>query len=167
MRKMTEYMGEDCPPTDVSAGGNVTTVELARELIRLADENEQLKKINDDIIVANDVLQREVDRAQGATVLSPAVKARIKQVYEYTQDMEIERRGYGDEPMQDVYDTRASFLRALTTLLDATEVWCDGQGLGFGGSMSGIIFGMIPWEQRLNSDVHEFEHHPIEWTFHS
>ena len=163
---MTEYMGEDCPPTDVSAGGNAH-VELARELVRLSDENEQLKKINDDLMVANDVLQREVDRTAGATVLSPAVKARIKQVYEYTQDMEIERRGYGDEPMQDVYDTRASFLRALTTLLDATEVWCDGQGLGFGGSMSGIIFGMIPWEQRLNSDVHEFEHHPIEWTFHS
>ena len=164
---MTEYMGEDCPPTDVSAGGNVTTVELARELVRLSDENEQLKKINDDLMVANDVLQREVDRTAGATVLSPAVKARIKQVYEYTQDMEIERRGYGDEPMQDVYDTRASFLRALTTLLDATEVWCDGQGLGFGGNMQGIIFGMIPWEQRLSSDVHEFEHHPIEWTFHS
>lgn len=164
---MTEYTAGDCPPTDVSAGGNVTTVELARELVRLADENEQLKKINDDLMVATDVLQREVDRTAGATVLSPAVKARIKQVYEYTQDMEIERRGWGDKPMQDVYDTRASFLRALTTLLDATEVWCDGQGLGFGGSMSGIIFGMIPWEQRLNSDVHEFEHHPIEWTFHS
>ena len=163
---MTEYKGEDCPPTDVSAGGNAP-VELARELIRLADENEQLKKINDDLIVANDVLQREVDRTAGATVLSPAVKARIKQVYEYTQDMEIERRGWGDEPMQDVHETRASFLRALTTLLDATEVWCDGQGLGFGGNMQGIIFGMIPWEQRLSSDVHEFEHHPIEWTFHS
>ena len=163
---MTEYMGEDCPPTDVSAGGNAH-VELARELVRLSDENEQLKKINDDLMVANDVLQREVDRTAGATVLSPAVKARIKQVYEYTQDMEIERRGWGDEPMQDVHETRASFLRALITLLDATEVWCDGQGLGFGGSMSGIIFGMIPWEQRLSSDVHEFEHHPIEWTFHS
>lgn len=163
---MTEYMGEDCPPTDVSAGGNAH-VELARELVRLSDENEQLKKINDDLMVANDVLQREVDRTAGATVLSPAVKARIKQVYEYTQDMEIERRGWGDEPMQDVHETRASFLRALTTLLDATEVWCDGQGLGFGGSMQGIIFGMIPWEQRLSSDVHEFEHHPIEWTFHS
>jgi len=163
---MTEYMGEDCPPTDVSAGGNAH-VELARELVRLSDENEQLKKINDDLMVANDVLQREVDRTAGATVLSPAVKARIKQVYEYTQDMEIERRGYGDEPMQDVHETHASFIRALITLLDATEVWCDGQGLGFGGSMSGIIFGMIPWEQRLNSDVHEFEHHPIEWTFHS
>lgn len=164
---MTEYTGEDCPPTDVSAGGNVTTVRLARKLIRLFDENEQLKKINDDLMVANDVLQREVDRTAGATVLSQSVKARIKQVYEYMQDMEIERRGWGDEPMQDVYDTRASFLRALTTLLDATEVWCDGQGLGFGGSMSGIIFGMIPWEQRLSSDVHEFEHHPVEWTFHS
>lgn len=163
---MTEYMGEDCPPTDVSAGGNAH-VELARELVRLSDENEQLKKINDDLMVANDVLQREVDRTAGATVLSPAVKARIKQVYEYTQDMEIERRGYGDEPMQDVHETRASFLRALITLLDATEVWCDGQGLGFGGSMQGIIFGMIPWEQRLSSDVHEFERHPIEWTFHS
>lgn len=166
---MTEYMGEDCPPTDVSAGGNAH-VELARELVRLSDENEQLKKINDDLMVANDVLQREVDRTAGATVLSPAVKARIKQVYEYTQDMEIERRGWGDEPMQDVHETRASFLRALTTLLDATEVWCEpygGQGLGFGGSMQGIIFGMIPWEQRLSSDVHEFEHHPIEWTFHS
>ena len=163
---MTEYMGEDCPPTDVSAGGNAH-VELARELVRLSDENEQLKKINDDLMVANDVLQREVDRTAGATVLSPAVKARIKQVYEYTQDMEIERRGWGDEPMQDVHETRASFLRALTTLLDATEVWCDGQGLGFGGSMQGIIFGMIPWEQRLSSDVHEFERHPIEWTFHS
>ena len=163
---MTEYTGGDCPPTDVSAGGNAH-VELARELVRLSDENEQLKKINDDLIVANDVLQREVDRTAGATVLSPAVKARIKQVYEYTQDMEIERRGWGDEPMQDVHETRASFLRALTTLLDATEVWCDGQGLGFGGSMQGIIFGMIPWEQRLSSDVHEFEHHPIEWTFHS
>lgn len=163
---MTEYMGEDCPPTDVSAGGNAH-VELARELVRLSDENEQLKKINDDLMVTNDVLQREVDRTAGATVLSPAVKARIKQVYEYTQDMEIERRGWGDEPMQDVHETRASFLRALTTLLDATEVWCDGQGLGFGGSMQGIIFGMIPWEQRLSSDVHEFEHHPIEWTFHS
>ena len=90
---MTEYMGEDCPPTDVSAGGNVITVELARELVRLSDENEQLKKINDDLMVANDVLQCEVDRTAGATVLSPAVKARIKQVYEYTQDMEIERRG--------------------------------------------------------------------------
>lgn len=164
---MTEYMGEDCPPTDVSAGGNVTTVELARELVRLSDENEQLKKINDDLMVANDVLQCEVDRTAGATVLSPAVKARIKQVYEYTQDMEIERRGWGDEPMQDVHETHASFLRALITLLDATEVWCDGQGLGFGGNMQGIIFGMIPWEQRLSSDVHEFEHHPIEWTFHS
>lgn len=164
---MTEYTGEDCPPTDVSAGGNVTTVELARELVRLSDENEQLKKINDDLMVTNDVLQREVDRTAGATVLSPAVKARIKQVYEYTQDMEIERRGYGDEPMQDVHETHASFIRALITLLDATEVWCDGQGLGFGGNMSGIIFGMIPWEQRLSSDVHEFEHHPIEWTFHS
>lgn len=163
---MTEYMGGDCPPTDVSAGGNAH-VELARELVRLSDENEQLKKINDDLMVANDVLQREVDRTAGATVLSPAVKARIKQVYEYTQDMEIERRGWGDEPMQDVHETRASFLRALITLLDATEVWCDGQGLGFGGSMQGIIFGMIPWEQRLSSDVHEFEHHPIEWTFHS
>ena len=163
---MTEYMGEDCPPTDVSAGGNAH-VELARELVRLSDENEQLKKINDDLMVTNDVLQREVDRTAGATVLSPAVKARIKQVYEYTQDMEIERRGYGDEPMQDVHETRASFLRALITLLDATEVWCDGQGLGFGGSMQGIIFGMIPWEQRLSSDVHEFERHPIEWTFHS
>lgn len=163
---MTEYMGEDCPPTDVSAGGNAH-VELARELVRLSDENEQLKKINDDLMVANDVLQREVDRTAGATVLSPAVKARIKQVYEYTQDMEIERRGWGDEPMQDVHETRASFLRALITLLDATEVWCDGQGLGFGGSMQGIIFGMIPWEQRLSSDVHEFERHPIEWTFHS
>lgn len=163
---MTEYTGGDCPPTDVSAGGNAH-VELARELVRLSDENEQLKKINDDLMVANDVLQREVDRTAGATVLSPAVKARIKQVYEYTQDMEIERRGWGDEPMQDVHETRASFLRALTTLLDATEVWCDGQGLGFGGSMQGIIFGMIPWEQRLSSDVHEFEHHPIEWTFHS
>lgn len=163
---MTEYMGEDCPPTDVSAGGNAH-VELARELVRLSDENEQLKKINDDLMVANDVLQREVDRTAGATVLSPAVKARIKQVYEYTQDMEIERRGYGDEPMQDVHETHASFIRALITLLDATEVWCDGQGLGFGGSMQGIIFGMIPWEQRLSSDVHEFEHHPIEWTFHS
>ncbi len=163
---MTEYMGEDCPPTDVSAGGNAH-VELARELVRLSDENEQLKKINDDLMVTNDVLQREVDRTAGATVLSPAVKARIKQVYEYTQDMEIERRGWGDEPMQDVHETRASFLRALTTLLDATEVWCDGQGLGFGGSMQGIIFGMIPWEMRLSSDVHEFEHHPIEWTFHS
>ena len=163
---MTEYTGGDCPPTDVSAGGNAH-VELARELVRLSDENEQLKKINDDLMVTNDVLQREVDRTAGATVLSPAVKARIKQVYEYTQDMEIERRGWGDEPMQDVHETRASFLRALTTLLDATEVWCDGQGLGFGGSMQGIIFGMIPWEQRLSSDVHEFEHHPIEWTFHS
>lgn len=163
---MTEYMGEDYPPTDVSAGGNAH-VELARELVRLSDENEQLKKINDDLMVANDVLQCEVDRTAGATVLSPAVKARIKQVYEYTQDMEIERRGYGDEPMQDVHETRASFLRALITLLDATEVWCDGQGLGFGGSMQGIIFGMIPWEQRLSSDVHEFERHPIEWTFHS
>jgi len=163
---MTEYMGEDCPPTDVSAGGNAH-VELARELVRLSDENEQLKKINDDLMVANDVLQCEVDRTAGATVLSPAVKARIKQVYEYTQDMEIERRGWGDEPMQDVHETRASFLRALITLLDATEVWCDGQGLGFGGSMQGIIFGMIPWEQRLSSDVHEFERHPIEWTFHS
>ena len=163
---MTEYMGEDCPPTDVSAGGNAH-VELARELVRLSDENEQLKKINDDLMVANDVLQREVDRTAGATVLSPAVKARIKQVYEYTQDMEIERRGWGDEPMQDVHETHASFIRALITLLDATEVWCDGQGLGFGDSMSGIIFGMIPWEQRLSSDVHEFERHPIEWTFHS
>ena len=94
----------------------MTTVELARELVRLSDENEQLKKINDDLMVANDVLQREVDRTAGATVLSPAVKARIKQVYEYTQDMEIERRGYGDEPMQDVHETRASFLRALITL---------------------------------------------------
>ena len=69
--------------------------------------------------------------------------------------------------MQDVHETHASFIRALITLLDATEVWCDGQGLGFGGNMQGIIFGMIPWEQRLSSDVHEFEHHPIEWTFHS
>lgn len=163
---MTEYTGGDCPPTDVSAGGNAH-VELARELVRLSDENEQLKKINDDLMVTNDVLQREVDRTAGATVLSPAVKARIKQVYEYTQDMEIERRGWGDEPMQDVHETHASFIRALITLLDATEVWCDGQGLGFGGSMQGIIFGMIPWEQRLSSDVHEFEHHPIEWTFHS
>lgn len=163
---MTEYMGEDCPPTDVSAGGN-PTVELAREVVRLDYENGELKAKVADLENANYVLSQQVARTEGATVLSPRVKARIKEVYEYIQDMEIERRGYGAEPMRDVHETRASFLRALTTLLDATEVWTDGQGLGFGGSMQGIIFGMIPWEQRLSSDVHEFEHHPIEWTFHS
>ena len=76
---MTEYMGGDCPPTDVSAGGNVITVELARELVRLSDENEQLKKINDDLMVTNDVLQREVemrgDQGRGSSQKCPTTSA--------------------------------------------------------------------------------------------
>lgn len=171
---MTEYKGEDRPMDDVSAGGNTTFDQVVRRLIdkeeqveALRQENQALRTEREDLLAANTVLEQDARVAQDATVLSTRVVQRIKDVLDYIDTMTWERMGYSEAAMQDVHDTRASFLKAFRTLIEATDIWPDGQGLSFGGNMQGIQFGMIAWEQRLTDDSHEFEHHPIEWSFHS
>lgn len=94
--------------------------------------------------------------------------ARVHSVMRYIDDMERERQGWGDEPLQDVHETRASFLRAMDMMFRATEVWADGTGdsLSFGGVMpGGITFGIIARVKPMPDD--RFALPPVEWTFHS
>lgn len=98
--------------------------------------------------------------------LEPRVRSRIAEAIEYANDMERERQGWGSDAMQDVHETRASLLRGLAFLLAADRVWIDGPGLSFGGSMSGMTFGLVARRQSL-PEGSVFACPAYEWTAHS
>jgi hypothetical protein len=100
--------------------------------------------------------------------LTPRVRERIKQVHDHIAAMRAERLGWGDTAAREALDTAMSFLDALDILTEATEVWCDGgAGMSFGGVLpGGIVFGCIAREVPRRT-IHEFDHAPMDWTFHS
>lgn len=105
---------------------------------------------------------------QTGLTLEPRVIARMLVVAEYVEDMRRERLGYGPAAMAEADQTAHSYLRAVSYLLRAREVWIDGgdPSLSFGGIMDGgIVFGMIARrEASMNPDA---AYPPIAWTVHS
>lgn len=124
------------------------------------------KELADSVWSLRDWTRTEAQKERNRAEQRARVDRRIIEVHQYIQRMRQERIGWGPEAMREADETAASFLDGLTTLLGATEVWTDGQGLSFGGIMpGGIVFGMIaspstPCLDHLTTP-------PMRWVFHS
>lgn len=145
--------------------------DLERQVRSLKGEIAALDQRNSDLLSQISVLEYEQRMLQGAVVFPQRVKERIEQVYDYIDQMEQERQGWGPQAEKDVTDTMLSFSRALRTLMQATDIWIDGgTGYSFNGSIGGIFFGMICSKAKTNYVVDypdPFDHAPLTWRFHS
>lgn len=115
--------------------------------------------------------------------LTPPVIARINEVTTYIALMQRERAGWGPDAEREVTETMASWIRALSNLLGAHRVWCEGVSrpldsgrpeLSFGGDMTGgnYFFGVLSRIQTSKvrdseGTVLSWTYPPLEWSFHS
>lgn len=99
--------------------------------------------------------------------LTGTARQRIEDVVSHIAVMDRERQGWGPQAQEQTAQTALSFVRGLGILIQAESVWADGaQGLSFAGRLPGpIYFGMIA--RQVNHEGQQFDHAPIEWTFHS
>lgn len=106
-----------------------------------------------------------------------AVRDRMVLINDHLQQMIEERKPYMGDPRvaQEVQDTIQSHLSAVTFLLLAEQVWCDGSvGFSFGG-LTKANRDSEPVEFAITARAYvpdqehgyAFAHSPIEWTFHT